>query len=73
MYKGYYMDKQRREQDKYDGLLTKQQESDLDNATDVPIKKVNKTYIDKKLKQQQGASNALSDPLGRGYEGGCWR
>lgn len=75
MYTGYYMEKQKREEDKYYGLLNKKQLSDLENATDIPVKSISTSELRKRIAKQrkEGASNALTDPLGIGAKGGCWR
>lgn len=65
MYKGYYMNKMRKEQDKYEGLFSKKQRSDLGNATEVQLHKVSTKQLNKQLRQQKGAGLTFMDPSGR--------
>lgn len=62
---GYYSNKSKRENDKYDGLFSKKQMADLESETELKRTPINKTVLQKKLKDQkiEGCGHTMHTPF----------
>lgn len=65
MYDGYYMNKSKRENDKYDGLFSKKQLADLDGETELVKTNVSKNYTKGKVREQRlaGYGQTMQNPI----------
>lgn len=62
---GYYMNKQKKENDKYDGLLTAKQRRDLEGETELKTSKITAKAKKEKIRDQriQGFGNTMQEPV----------
>lgn len=61
---GYYMRKQKQEQDPYHGMYTKKQLADLEGETELKRTSINKKVLTEKVRKQKGAGLTFVDPIG---------
>lgn len=63
MPKGYYMNKKKKEEDKYVGLFSGKQLADLEGETELVVSKVSKKEVEKKIKDQKGHGLTYTSPF----------
>ena len=61
---GYYLGRQKKEEDKYDGLLSNKQRRDLESETELKRTGISKKELQNKVRRQQldGVSNTFAEP-----------
>lgn len=65
MYDGYYMNKAKKENDKYDGLFSKRQLADLEGETELKKTEVSSNYTKSRIREQRlaGFGQTMQKPI----------